>query len=56
MSEVEQALLRWHAASAERVDATTTRQHWQRIAEATRAQACAGLTSPRPRPATSATC
>lgn len=47
VSEVEQALLRWHAASAERVDATTTRQHWQRIAEATRAQARAGLASPQ---------
>lgn len=45
VSEVEQALLRWHAAQAERVDAASTRQHWLRIANATRAQAQAGLAS-----------
>lgn len=45
VSEVEQALLRWHAAAAERTEAGTTRQHWQRIADATRAQARAGLAS-----------
>jgi outer membrane protein, multidrug efflux system len=45
VAEVEQALLRWHAASAHRREAEATRGHWQRIADASRAQARAGLLS-----------
>jgi outer membrane protein TolC len=45
VAEVEQALLRWHAASARRREAESTRGHWQRIADASRAQAGAGLLS-----------
>lgn len=45
VAEVEQALLRWHAATASRREAEITRGHWQRIADASRAQARAGLIS-----------
>jgi multidrug efflux system outer membrane protein len=45
VAEVEQALLRWHAATANRREAETTRGHWQRIADASRAQARVGLIS-----------
>jgi outer membrane protein TolC len=45
VAEVEQALLRWHAADARRREAEATRGHWQRIADASRAQAGAGLLS-----------
>lgn len=45
VAEVEQALLRWHAADARRREAESTRGHWQRIADASRAQAGAGLLS-----------
>lgn len=45
VAEVEQALLRWHAATAQRREAEGTRSHWQRIADASRAQARAGLLS-----------
>lgn len=45
VAEVEQALLRWHAATAQRREAEATRGHWQRIADASRAQARAGLIS-----------
>jgi NodT family efflux transporter outer membrane factor (OMF) lipoprotein len=45
VAEVEQALLRWHAASARRREAEATLGHWQRIADASRAQARAGLVS-----------
>jgi outer membrane protein, multidrug efflux system len=45
VAEVEQALLRWHAAEARRREADATRGHWQRIADASRAQARTGLIS-----------
>jgi len=45
VAEVEQALLRWHAATAQRREAEGTRGHWQRIADASHAQARAGLLS-----------
>lgn len=45
VAEVEQALLRWHAATARRQEAEGTRGHWQRIADGSRAQARAGLIS-----------
>ncbi len=45
VAEVEQALLRWHAAEARRREAEATRGHWQRIADASRAQQRAGLLS-----------
>lgn len=45
VAEVEQALLRWHAAEARRREAEATQGHWQRIAEASRAQQRAGLLS-----------
>jgi outer membrane protein TolC len=45
VAEVEQALLRWHAAQARRREAEATLGHWQRIAEASGAQARAGLLS-----------
>lgn len=45
VAEVEQALLRWHAAQSRRREAEATLGHWQRIAEASGAQARAGLLS-----------
>ena len=45
VAEVEQALLRWHAAAARRREAEATLGHWQRIADASRAQQRAGLLS-----------
>ena len=45
VAEVEQALLRWQAASQRRQEAEATLQHWQRIDEASAAQARAGLVS-----------
>lgn len=45
VAEVEQALLRWQAADARRREAEGTQVHWQRIADASRAQQQAGLAS-----------
>jgi NodT family efflux transporter outer membrane factor (OMF) lipoprotein len=45
VAEVEKALLRWHAASQRRQEAEATLGHWQRIADASAAQAQAGLAS-----------
>ncbi len=45
VAEVEQALLRWQAASANRTEAEATLLHWARIDAASAAQAQAGLVS-----------
>ncbi|WP_397532357.1 TolC family protein [Roseateles sp.] len=45
VAEVEQALLRWQAASQRRQEAEATLQQWRRIDEASAAQARAGLVS-----------
>lgn len=45
VAEVEQALLRWHAADARRREAEATQGHWQRIADASRGRYGAGLLS-----------
>lgn len=45
VSEVEQGLLRWHAATAQRREAELSSSQWQRIADASGAQARSGLIS-----------